>query len=246
MRSLRWIAGVTAMLMSVSGLVAGGEEFAKANQAYSDGRFEEAVAGYETLVREGAWNANLFYNLGNAWYRLGNFGKAILNYERSLALEPHHPEAEANVRLARDEARALELRGSDIERYVSAVTARQLTIAATITFWLALFLGVHWYFAARRSRVSLGFIALSLCITAAAILGIVTLENGKRGDSLAVITGKETEARLATADNAKGILVLPPGSQVKVLSQRGEWVYAELPNAQRGWIPATVVERVRM
>ena len=59
----------------------------------------------------------MFYDLGNAYYRLGNFGKAILNYERALALEPRHPEAQANLRLASDEARALELRSERIERY---------------------------------------------------------------------------------------------------------------------------------
>jgi len=52
---------------------------------------------------------NLFYDLGNAYFRTGDFGHAILNYERALALERHHPEATANLQIARDEAHALEL-----------------------------------------------------------------------------------------------------------------------------------------
>src|SRR5256885_10503107 len=104
--------------------------FAKANQAYAEGRFAEAAAGYENLIRSGNWNANLFYDLGNARYRLGDFGQAILNFERGLALDPRHPEAEANLRLARDEGRALELRRDWMERYASIGTAKQYTIAA--------------------------------------------------------------------------------------------------------------------
>jgi len=79
-------------------------DFAKANQDYAQGNFNEAISGYRTLVGSGQWSANLFYDLGNAYFRTGDFGRAILNYERALALERHHPEATANLQIARDEA----------------------------------------------------------------------------------------------------------------------------------------------
>src|SRR3982750_4886441 len=101
------------------------DQFARANQAYAEARYDEAAAGYQELVRSGNWNATVFYNLGNAQYRLGNFGQAILNYERALALDPRHPEADANLRLAQDEARALELRKTSIERYTGMATISQ-------------------------------------------------------------------------------------------------------------------------
>src|SRR5205085_9824272 len=91
--------------------------FNKANQAYAEGRFEEAANAYESLIGSGNWNANLFYDLGNARYRLGAFGQAILNYERALASDPRRPEAEANWRLARDAARARARRRGRIGDY---------------------------------------------------------------------------------------------------------------------------------
>src|SRR5204862_4635113 len=112
--------------------------FTKANQDYSEGNFQEAVHGYQSLVKSGLWNANLFYNLGNAWFRLGDFGEAILNYERAVALDPHHPEAGANLALVRDEARALELKRTGVERYVDAGTSAEYSIAASIAFWCGL------------------------------------------------------------------------------------------------------------
>src|SRR6478735_9024230 len=96
-----------ALLVVTVGLGADESAFATANKAYSENRFQDAADGYQNLLRSGHWNANLFYDLGNARYRLGDFGQAILNYERALAVEPRHPEADANLRLARDEARAL-------------------------------------------------------------------------------------------------------------------------------------------
>ena len=60
------------------------------------------------------------------------------------------------------------------------------------------------------------------------------------------MTAKGTDARLATADNAGTVLTLPAGSEIKILSTRGDWLYAALPNDLRGWIPAKNAERVRL
>jgi tetratricopeptide (TPR) repeat protein len=232
----------------VSGQVSAADEnmFARANQAYDEARFQEAADAYETLVQSGQWNANLFYDLGNAYYRLGNFGKAILNYERALALDPRHPEADANLRLARDEARGLELRKDWIERYASMGTVKQYSIAAAIAFWSAIFIVTHLWLSRRRSAGRIVLVALSIVVGAVSVFAIFTLENGSHGNALAIVTAKEIEARLATADNAKSVLLLPAGSEITILSERGDWVYAALPNDQRGWIPASSAERVRL
>lgn len=220
--------------------------FEKANQAYSEGRFQEAVDGYQSLVQAGRHSANLFYDLGNAQFRLGNFGEAILSYERALALEPRHPESEANLQLARDEARALELRKPPVEKDIDAGTSTQYSIAASVAFWFALFVTARLFFARRRSVGQIALIALSLLVFAGAAFALYTIENGSKGNALAIVTGKETQARLATADTAGSVLALPPGSEINVLSERGGWIYAALPNDLRGWIPARAVEQVRL
>jgi tetratricopeptide (TPR) repeat protein len=219
--------------------------FAKANQDYSEGHFQEAVDGYRNVVSAGQRNANLFYNLGNAWFRLGDFGEAILNYERALALDPHHPEAAADLRLVRDEARALELKGGWLDRYVEAGTSTQYSIAASIAFWFVVFCAARMFFS-RRSAALVSLIILSIAVFACAVFALYSLETGRKGKALAVVTGKKIEARLATADNANSVLALPPGSEIQVLSQRGDWLYAALPNDLRGWIPAKGAQLVRL
>jgi len=238
------IALLCAAVPSVRG--AQSPEMAKANQDFSDGHFREAIDGYQSLVRSGHWSANLFYDLGNAWFRVGDFGQAILNYERALALDPRHPETQANLRLARDEARALEMEKNGLERYLDAGTPTQYSIAASIAFWLALFATARLFFLPRRSAKLITLIVLSLCLFAGALVALYTTETGSNGRDRAIVTAKNVEARLATADNAKSVLSLPPGSQIKILSERGDWIYAALPSDRRGWIPANSVERVRL
>jgi tetratricopeptide (TPR) repeat protein len=221
-------------------------EFTKANQEYAQGHFKEAISGYEALVRAGQWSANLFYDLGNAYFRTGDFGHAILNYERALALERHHPEATANLQIARDEARALEMQQSAPERYLRFASVNQYSIAAAVAFWLGVFCIVRLLFARRRSAGTIILSVFLLFVFATGTFAIYELDHGSKGRGLAIVTDKEVQARLATADTANSVLALPPGSEVKILSTRGDWVYAALPNSLRGWIPAKSAEQVRL
>ena len=221
-------------------------EFAKANQEFAQGHFKEAIAGYQDLVHAGQWNANLFYNLGNAYFRTRDFGHAILNYERALALDNHHPEATANLQIARDEARALELPPNRLERYLQFANINQYSVGAMLTFWLGIFGIVVAMFARRRSAALISLSILCLLLCAAAIWAVRTLDDGSNGRALAIVTGNDVQARLATADTANSVLALPPGSEIKILSTRGDWIYAALPNDLRGWIQTKNAEPVRL
>ena len=221
-------------------------DFTKANQEYAQSHFTEAISGYEALVRAGQWSANLFYDLGNAYFRVGDFGRAILNYERALALERHHPEATANLQIARDEAHALELQQSLPERYLQFASINEFSIAAVIAFWLAVLAIVMLIFARRRSAPLIVTLIFCLLVSAVAVYAVYTLERGSNGSALAIVTGKNVQARLATADTANSVLALPAGSEIKILSTRGDWIYAALPNSLRGWIPAKDARQVRL
>jgi tetratricopeptide (TPR) repeat protein len=241
-----FIAILCSAVSAASSFAQAEGDFTKANQKYAQGHFKEAISDYEALVRAGQWSANLFYDLGNAYFRVGDFGRAILNYERALALERHHPEATANLQIARDEAHALELQQSWPERYLQFASVNECSIAAAIAFWLAVFAIVMLIFARRRSATLIATLMLCLLVSAVAIYAAYTLERGSNGSALAIVTGKNVQARLATADTANSVLALPAGSEIKILSTRGDWIYAALSNNLRGWIPAKDAQQVRL
>src|SRR6184192_3347705 len=214
---------IAFVLMSSSAIAQADAEFAKANQQFAQGDFKDAIAGYEGLVRTGQASANTFYDLGNAYFRAGDFGRAILNYQRALEIQP---------------GRA--------ERYLHFASVNQYGITATVAFWIAVFCLTALIFARRRSAMLIFVSVCCLLALAISVFAIYILDRGTKGQALAIVTGKDVQARLATADTAKSVLALPPGSEIKILSTRGDWTYAALPNDLRGWIPAKDAERVRL
>lgn len=220
--------------------------FARANADYAAGKYTSAIEGYESLVKNGHWNASVFYDLGNAYFRKNDLGRAILNYERALALDPAQPEARANLQLVRDRARALELRIGWAEQHLDFLTRDQYTWLAAIAFWGAVAIGLGLNFSKRRQVVWTFTLVLSGAIAAGAAAAAYQLESGSSGRDVAIVVDKDVSARLAATESVGAVLILPPGSEIKILSTRGSWDYAALPNDQLGWIPHGSAERVRL
>ena len=80
------------------------ELFFKTNQAYKEGRYADAVKGYQKLLSAGYENGHVYYNLGNAFFRLEQLGRAIMHYERARILMPRDSDLNFNLRHARDQA----------------------------------------------------------------------------------------------------------------------------------------------
>ena len=242
------LLAVTALSLSIAppARAQADATFAKANADFAAGDFAAAIKGYESLVKDEQWNASLFYNLGNAYFRAGDRGRAILNYERALALDPNHPEARANLQLVRDQARALELAPGWVEVHLGFLTPTQYAWLGTAAFWGAAAILCGLYFAGRHPVVWIFALLLSGTVAAGSALAVDQFEKGRAGRDVAIITSKNIQARLATAESAGTVLVLPPGSEIRILSTRGDWLYADLPNDLQGWIPAQSAGRVRL
>jgi len=213
-----------------------------ANQQYAAANYKQATEQYEDLVGKGHGNAPIFYNLGNAYFQLHDFGRAILNYERALALEPNHPEARTNLSIAREEAHALELQPDWRDQAQRFARPNQYTFAACGAFWIGALI-----VAATTRRRGLLIAGIALLIVSGSLAFLVySLENGPRGGNLAIVANGETQARLATTDTAANVLTLPAGSEIKIEEKRGEWAYALLPNGMHGWVQLRQIAFVRV
>lgn len=219
-----------------------GADFEAANALFEAGKFGEAKLRYEQLVEAGEGTANVFYNLGNTDFRLGSAGRAMLNFERALVLEPRHPEARANLALLRAQTGAKQAALSWSERILAGHTLAMWTVVAFAAGWLSIF-GVAWLATRRAAAGGWPWLVVVTGIGTALLAG-AGVRRGLDDRALALITAQQAEARLAPAESAAVAEALPAGSRVRILSERGAWAYCALPGAGRGWIRQGAWERV--
>ncbi len=231
-----------AMMLLLLCVRAQAGDFEKANDLYDGGQFADAKKLYEKLSEAGERSANLFHNLGNAEYRIGSPGRAALGYERALALAPRHAEARANLAFVREQTRASGLDVMLADRALRWLSADAWTVIGAVAAWAVLISLAAIFTTARAARGSLWIATIAgVLIAACAIFGV---RLHQRDRALAIVTAKEIEAHLAPAKSAALAGVLPAGSRVRVLSERGPWIFCELPGERRGWVEAGTIERI--
>ena len=159
-------------------------------------------------------------------------------------LDPSNPEARANLTLLRTQTGAKVTSHFWEQSPLASVSSNAWSILASTTAWIAIF-GLAALSTIRREETAglwlLTLAGLALC---AAAIALLYLRDQDR--NTAIVTAKSTEARFAPVDTAELADTLPAGSHVRLLSERGDWVYCELPGATRAWIPRTTVEKVQI
>jgi tetratricopeptide (TPR) repeat protein len=233
------LLAISLLLASLPG-PAPGATFEEANQLYDRGSFAEAKSAYDSVRADGRTSANLFYNLGNTEFRLNARGRAALNYERALWLDPAHPEARLNLDLLRSQTGARLPQPSWIERVLLPWSHPVYTIVTAVAGWALL--GAVYAIVFARGRESFLAWAVALLGALVATYGGLALRFQAQQQSVAIVLEREVTARVAPADRAAAVEPLPAGSRVRVLSERGAWTYCELPGRGRGWLPRGSIE----
>jgi tetratricopeptide (TPR) repeat protein len=213
--------------------------FQPGNAFYAAGKYQEAADAYEKAVAAGSYSANLFYDLGNTYYRLGQRGRAVLDYQRALLLDPGHAEARANLAFVQGRS------GSDgdswLSREIDLPEIDFWPILAACAGWLGL-LGLVWNGPARWGRLAAAVVCLLVCAFA---IGMTWwLDDGLKNPRRAIVLTDRSRALYSPADSSKVIANLPAGAELRVLSEQGAWVYVQLTDGTRAWLASADVEKV--
>lgn len=225
------------------------EIFERGNRAYDAGRYEEAAEAYRTVQRYQIEDPRVEYNLGNAEFRLGNLGRAILHYERARRLDPSDSDLQANLAYAR----SLRLdRVPEPERpAVLAWLARRLDrLGSDRVAWILLALAwlacalLAWGLAVPgRWRARHGW-ALAALLSLLVILGgsWYGIEQRQAGNPKAVVVARLAEVLAGPGTNNATLATVHEGLDVEVWAEREEWLQVRLPNGVSGWVSRESVE----
>ena len=241
---------LTACASQAGPSTASGAQMAAANQRYESGEFVAAAEGYQALVDAGVRDGQLYYNLGNAYFKSGDLGRAILNYRRAQRLLPRDGDVDANLKLARaqtrdrieteDEAALVAL----ARRIIHWLTLEEAA-AIALLLWIALcglVIGaLLWRKRRQLGRYGAGVVAGLLLLTLLSI-GVRRWDTGR--EPPAVVVAPEVTVRSGPGEDYLTEFALHAGAEVRLIEQRGEWVRLVLPGGLQGWAPAAAVPEV--
>lgn len=226
----------------------GANEAAARDEGRAQDLYRKAIMRYQRIVRDGdVENGGLYYNIGNAYFRMKDVGRAILNYRRAEQLMPNDPNLHQNLSYAR--ARRLD----DIQE------PQKKKVLHTLFFWhhdlsppvrSALFAAafvVAWAAAGLRLFVRRPFVtctAAASAVLALAFLGSVVVESvQKQRREPGVVLSEQVVARKGDSRTYEPSFKEPlhAGTEFSLIEDRGEWYQIKLADGRRCWVPAADV-----
>ena len=219
--------------------------------AYSDGRWDDALQAWSGIESLGVESADLYYNLGNAYFKTSDYAHAILFYERALKLDPSSADIKHNLQYAQE---FIQDNIETVPEFFLAQWFHNLSRLFPRDIWAVLFLvllaaalGLSLLFAlggtpARRKAGFFGGIAaLLLCALCFSFARVQYNQYINATD--AIITRAVTSVKSSPdSGSAKDLFVLHAGSKVRILDSVGEWMNVELPDGRQGWLPEADME----
>lgn len=220
--------------------------FKEANDLYKVGKYEEALALYQKIEAQNIISSELFYNIGNCYYKLNNVAETIYSYETALLIDPLNEDARNNLifakRLTIDTIEALpkSIFQKFDEQYVKKLSYDNWAILAVIFSALSALLFLLFYFSHRPTKKRLFFTSSAICV----LLFIVSISfsykeyNFSISNIDAIIFAEETEIKNAPTFNSENVFTLHEGTKVKVLDSIDNWKKIKLDDGKIGWIDA--------
>lgn len=236
------IIGVLAMLSFLSRARAenAGPEFEQANAAFSAGDYRAAIARYDEILAHNGASASVLFNLGNAHYRCGQFGAAILDYERAQVLAPRNHSIEANLRLAREKAGVPAPEPNTIQQLAGGLSPNSLAwIGSVALAIICLALGVSRISPRLAKFKAIGIVAGVPLLAVIAAFAIRWPEFNR-----AIVVTANAPARIAPADTAAESFALKAGEQVTVAKSYGPFILARTTDGRSGWVSDKDISRI--
>lgn len=214
-----------------------------AEKAYDAKKYKEAISNYEKLIKEGYTSYELYFNLGNSYYRNNEIGKAIYYYELARKMEPN--DEDVRINLSKAAAKTIDKIDAKENFFISAVKTNLLSSFSTTTWaWItivALVVAATLFFVFAASlSIALKRIAfvLACCFV---IIFFITYFFGysammaKYENKFAIILSREVKIMNEPTASAVSKFSLHEGTKIRVVESNGDWVLIKLDNGNEGW-----------
>ncbi len=215
-----------------------------AEKAYDSKKYKEAIESYEKLVKDGYKSYQLYFNLGNAYYRNNDIGKAIYYYELSRKIEPN--DEDVRINLTKASAKTIDKIDAKENFFISAVKTNVLSTFTTRTWaWFSIIsigLASLLFFVFINSstlvikRVSfLISCVLFISFLFSYFLGYSAVQS-KYENKFGIILSREVKIMNEPTVSGTSKFSLHEGTKIRVVGNNADWVLIKLDNGNEGWL----------
>lgn len=222
-------------------------------EAYVSGDWAAAASAWEAVADSGLESADLYYNIGNAFFKQEMYGRAILNYERALKTDPSHADARFNLAFAQefvqddiDSVPEFFLR-TWTRKACRILSSDAWTVLFLVFLAVALALALTFILSASLSARKAGFFGgVAALLLSLSCLGFSCMQwSAYRSTDRAIVLKAVSPVKSAPgADSSKDLFILHEGTAVTVLDEVGGWANIQLSDGRQGWMSVSDIEAI--
>lgn len=222
------------------------------NKAYIDGNYELAIEEYNSILKDGKYSMELYYNLANAYFKLGEIGKSILYYNKALRIAPAQEDIRHNLAIAeaKTKDRIVVIPEFFLNRWLRVVrnsmSCTAWSLLSLIAFTLVLAFGVLFLLASSiKWRKASFYCALcGLLLFVATTLFAISSRNDMLTHNEAIVLSSAISIKSSPDNSATDLFVLHEGTKVRILSEMDEWCEVVIADGKKGWTEAKNIEEI--
>lgn len=228
-----------------------GQSKEQADSAYTNNDFAKAIELYENILANEGESADIYYNLGNSYYKMDNIAKAILNYERALLLNPGNGDIRFNLELAQSKTVDKVIPMSEvffitwIHSLTNTMSEKGWGTIGIITFIFMLATLSLYFFGKKIILKKIGFVSAIVCLLICIIANLFASTQKEKvlNHNQAIIMAPSITVKSTPNEGGTELFILHEGRKVIIKdASMKEWKEIELEDGNAGWVPASAIE----
>ena len=221
--------------------------FVQGNLSYKEGDFARSIEMYEGIIKAGKASGNLYYNLANAYYRHGDLGKAILNYERAKRVLPRDGDINFNYKYVLSKVNLYEgeigrswLAGA-IKGHVDFYSVDEMFRGILLLVFILGTLHLGGLYGRWPKPIVKPAFVVAACLLCIFIGGLLIKMKAQEGRAAVI---KSSEAKFEPKESSTTHYKLLEGEMIKVLKEDGSWMKIERSDGKLGWLSRENLEKI--
>jgi len=209
--------------------------FDAANKLYELGKFTDAAAAYENMIHAGAASSAVYFNLGNAYFKSGQLGKAIAATREAENLTPRDPDVRANLQFIRARVQAPTGSPASWQQWLKTLTLNEWAVLTAVIVWV--WLGL-WILIQFRPQLKQALRAALWCGGVAVFVfsGCTYAAWSSESTKTAIIITKDAVLHNGPLDEAPTTATVHDGAELPVLDTKNDWLQVRVDNQRVGWV----------